>query len=92
MTAWQAAPYFRKKTWLKPWTKELHSFNGPDSHRQGERCYNIIWPFQVLFMAFGLKNAAEALKHLKDNILMGLDYVFSFLDDDGLHSKSKEQH
>jgi len=31
-----------------------------------------LWEF--LFMAFGLKNAA--LKHLKDNILKGLDYVF----------------
>jgi hypothetical protein len=29
---------------------------------------------------------------LKDNILMGLDYVFSFLDDDGVFRKSKEQH
>jgi hypothetical protein len=43
-------------------------------------------------MAFGLRNAAQALQRLKDNILMGLDYVFSFLDDDGVFSKSKEQH
>jgi hypothetical protein len=28
----------------------------------------------------------------KDNILMGLVYVFSFLDDDGVFSKSSEQH
>ncbi len=39
-----------------------------------------LWEF--LFMAFGLRNAAQALQRLKDNILMGLDYVFSFLDDD----------
>jgi hypothetical protein len=45
-----------------------------------------------MFMAFGLRNAAQALQRLKDNILMGLDYVFSFLDDDGVFSKSKEQH
>ena len=43
-------------------------------------------------MAFGLRNAAQALQRLKDNILMGLDYVFSFLDDDGVFSKSREQH
>jgi hypothetical protein len=49
-----------------------------------------LWEF--LFMAFGLRNAAQALQRLKDNILMGLDYVFSFLDDDGVFSKSKEQH
>jgi hypothetical protein len=37
-------------------------------------------------MAFGLRKAAQALQGLKDNILMGLDYVFSFLDDDGVFS------
>jgi hypothetical protein len=45
-----------------------------------------------MFMAFGLRNAAQALQRLKGNILMGLDYVFSSLDDDGVFSKSKEQH
>jgi hypothetical protein len=49
-----------------------------------------LWEF--LFMAFSLRNAAQALQRLKDNILMGLDYVFSFLDDDGVFSKSREQH
>jgi hypothetical protein len=49
-----------------------------------------LWEF--LFMAFGLRNAAQALQRLKDNILMGHDYVFSFLDDDGVFSKSREQH
>ncbi len=43
-------------------------------------------------MAFGLRNAAQALQRLKDNILMGLDYVFSFLDADRVFSKSREQH
>ncbi len=41
---------------------------------------------------FWSQNAAQALQQLKDNILMGLDYVFSFLDDDGVFSKSREQH
>jgi hypothetical protein len=39
-----------------------------------------LWEFA--FMAFGLRNAAQALQRLKYNILMGLDYVVSFLDDD----------
>jgi hypothetical protein len=43
-------------------------------------------------MAFGLRNEAQALQWLNDNTLMGLDYVSSFLDDDGVFSKSKEQH
>jgi putative transposase len=47
---------------------------------------------EFLFMAFGLRNEAQPLQRLKDNILMGLDYVFSFLDDDGVFSKSREQH
>jgi hypothetical protein len=49
-----------------------------------------LWEF--LSMAFGLRNAAKALQRLKDNILMGLEYVLSFLDDDGVFSKSREQH
>jgi hypothetical protein len=49
-----------------------------------------LWEF--LFMAFGLRNAAQALQRLKNNILMGLEYVFSFLDDDGVFSESKEEH
>jgi hypothetical protein len=48
--------------------------------------------WQFLFMAFGLRYAAQALQWLKDNILIGLDYVFSFLDDDSVFSKSREQH
>jgi hypothetical protein len=48
--------------------------------------------WKILFMAFGLRNAAQALQRLKDNILMGLDYVFSFLNDDRVFSKSREQH
>jgi hypothetical protein len=43
-------------------------------------------------MDFGLRNAAKTLQLLKDNILMVLDYVFSFLDDDRVFSKSREQH
>jgi hypothetical protein len=43
-------------------------------------------------MALVLRNAAQALQRLKDNILMGLDYVFSFLDDHSVFSKSREQH
>jgi hypothetical protein len=43
-------------------------------------------------MAFGLRNAAQTLQQLKDNILMGLDYVFSFLDNGGVFSKSREQY
>ncbi len=49
-----------------------------------------LWEF--LFMAFGLRNAAQALQWLIDNNLMGLDYVFSSLDDDDVFSKSREQH
>jgi hypothetical protein len=47
-----------------------------------------LWEF--LFMTFGINNAAQALQSLKDNILRGLDYIFSFLDDEGVYSKSRE--
>jgi hypothetical protein len=49
-----------------------------------------LWEF--LFMAFGLRNVAQAIQRLKDNVLMGLDYVFSFLDNERVFSKSREQH
>jgi hypothetical protein len=42
-------------------------------------------------MAFGPKNATQAQRP-KDNILMGLDCIFSFLDDDGVYRKTREQH
>jgi hypothetical protein len=43
-------------------------------------------------MTFGLKNATQDLRRLKDKILIALDYDFSFLDDDGVYSKIREQH
>ena len=43
-------------------------------------------------MAFGLRNAAQALQRLKNNIFMGLEYIFSFLDDDGVFRKSEDVH
>ena len=48
--------------------------------------------FEFIFMAFGLRNAAQALQRLKDNILMGIDFLFSFLDDNGVFSKSEDVH
>jgi hypothetical protein len=48
--------------------------------------------FEFPFMAFGLKKAAQTLQCRTDNILMGLEYVFSFLDDDDVYIKTKEQH
>jgi hypothetical protein len=35
--------------------------------------------FEFPFMVFGFKKAAQTLQCLTDNILMGLEYVFSFL-------------
>ncbi len=32
------------------------------------------------------------MQHLKDNIVMGLDYIFSFLDDEGVLCKTADQH
>jgi hypothetical protein len=46
---------------------------------------------EFLFMAFSLRNAAQ-ISSCSKTISMGLDYVFSLLDDDGVFSKSKEQH
>jgi hypothetical protein len=49
-----------------------------------------LWEF--LFMAFGPRYAAQVLNSSKTIYLWGLDYVFSFLDNDRVFSKSREQH
>ena len=49
-----------------------------------------LWEFR--YMSFGLRYAAQALQRLKDNILVGTDYVFSFLDDDTVYSRTQEDH
>jgi hypothetical protein len=75
MTAWQAASVFLNRP-----SQSLLS----DPHRGGGHPQNAdrhplpfsLW--ELIFMAFGLKNTAQALQHLKDNILTGLDYIFTF--------------
>jgi len=48
--------------------------------------------FEYRYMSFGLKNAAQALQRLKDNILMDLTHTFAYLDDDAVYSRSQEEH
>ena len=43
-------------------------------------------------MPFGLKNAAQAFQRMMDRILAGLTYVFVYLDDILMASKSAEDH
>jgi hypothetical protein len=44
----------------------------------------------ILVHGFWSQERDQALQRLKDNISMGLDYVFACLDDDGVFSKSRE--
>jgi transposase InsO family protein len=48
--------------------------------------------FEFLRMPFGLKNAAQAFQRLMDDVCRGLDFVFVYLDDILLFSKSHEEH
>ena len=48
--------------------------------------------FEYLRMPFGLKNAAQAFQRMMDQILAGLPYVFVYLDDILIASKSREDH
>ena len=48
--------------------------------------------FEFLRMPFGLKNAAQAFQRLMDSVCAGLDFVFDYLDDILIASKSNEEH
>ena len=48
--------------------------------------------FEYVRMPFGLKNAAQAFQRMMDQILAGLPYVFVYLDDILIASKTKEDH
>jgi hypothetical protein len=43
-------------------------------------------------MPFGLKNAAQSFQRMMDNLFRGLDFVFIYLDDILVASRSKEEH
>ena len=55
----------------------------------------VITPFglyEFLRMPFGLKNAAQAFQRLMDTVCQGLDFVFVYLDDVLVASKTTEEH
>ena len=55
----------------------------------------IITPFSLfkfLRMPFGLKNAAQAFQRMMDGILRDIDFVFVYLDDILVASRSPEEH
>lgn len=43
-------------------------------------------------MPFGLKNAAQTFQRLMDSMLQGVDFLFVYLDDILVASRSKEEH
>ena len=48
--------------------------------------------FKFLQMPFGLKNAAQAFQRLMDTACRGLSFVFVYLDDILIFSRSQEEH
>jgi hypothetical protein len=55
----------------------------------------VITPFglyKFLFMPFGLKNAAQSFQRMMDKIFGHLPYVFIYLDDALIASRSQEEH
>ena len=55
----------------------------------------VITPFELwefLRMPFGLKNAAQAFQRLMDGILRGIPFVFVYLDDILIASRTEQEH
>jgi hypothetical protein len=48
--------------------------------------------FEISFMYFGLRNAAQMFQHFMDDILRGIDFCFVYLDDILVFSRSREEH
>ena len=48
--------------------------------------------FEFVFMAFGLRNASQTFQRLIDEVLRDLDFVFAFIDDIFISSKTYEEH
>jgi hypothetical protein len=48
--------------------------------------------FELSFMFFGLRNAAQTFQRFMDEVLRGLDFCFAYLDDILVSSRSLEEH
>lgn len=48
--------------------------------------------FEFPFMTFGLRNAAQTFQRFIDEVLLGLDFCYGYLDDILVFSSSLEQH
>lgn len=48
--------------------------------------------FEFKYMTFGLRNAAQTFQRLIHDVLRGLDFLFAYLDDIFIFSKSERQH
>ncbi|KII63791.1 Transposon Ty3-I Gag-Pol polyprotein [Thelohanellus kitauei] len=48
--------------------------------------------FEYLRMPFGLKNAAQTFQRLMDEVGQGLDFIYIYLDDILIFSKTQEEH
>lgn len=48
--------------------------------------------FEFTHMTFGLRNAAQTFQRLINEVLRGIEFVFAYMDDVFIFSKSEEQH
>ena len=55
----------------------------------------IIMPFglfEYLYMPFGLRNSAQTFQRLMDDLFHGLDFRFTYIDDNLIASHNPEEH
>ena len=73
----------------------VRAFNQIPVHADDVKKTAVLTPFGLfehLFMPFGLRNAAQTFQRFIDHVLRGLDFVYAYIDDLLVASKSDEEH
>ena len=84
---WQVREFSQRLIWFVATTRSLHTDDIPKT-----AVITLFGLCEFLCMPFGLKNTAQTFPRLMDTVLRGLDFIFVYLDDILVASRSKQKH